>query len=537
MTEVLEHTAVSSAFDRDDRLFDHFAASCEDQFTRVAPGNTPLFTVETSEDLFDVYLEAFPPSERQHHNCNCCRQFIRRFGNLVVINEAGETESAIWNPATVPYRFRPVAEALEHTVRRGKVDGIFVSKEKVWGTPITGEWHHFAVRPAAARVHRDRLYEPHQVMAQKKQDFGTLSHGLADYGRDVVRQALNLLETDSLYRSEKVIGPANFLFNLHNVRANTRNTVHRHNLIWKAVATAPVGFCTPRSSMIGTLLDDLKTDMDFDLVRRRFAEKMDPLQYRRPQAPASAGNIEQAEKLVGKLGIANSLRRRFARIEEVKLLWSPKDDAPVSAEGGVFGHLKQSASRKSEASTPAQKITWVKFASTVLPKAKKISAYVSGRMNFAGVLTAVDLDAPPIIQWDHEDNRNPFSWYVYHGGSTPSNWGLLGNTFVNVTGVMLNPHMWSDEVVNSNFPNRALFILEGARDVRGATACLFPEILKADLHPIRATIEAYSKSSKAEGAEDGTANGLLLGDNSGATTIIRVTTDLGVAHYRIDRWD
>lgn len=34
---------------------------------------------------------------------------------------------------------------------------------------------------------------------------------------------------------------------------------------------------------------------------------MNPLQYQRPQAAPSAGNVAQAERIVEKLGIANSL--------------------------------------------------------------------------------------------------------------------------------------------------------------------------------------------------------------------------------------
>ena len=77
--------------------------------------------------------------------------------------------------------------------------------------------------------------------------------------------------------------------------------------------------------MIGTLLEDLATGMDFATVSARFAAKMHPLKYLRPQAAPRAGNIADAEKIVAKLGIARSLERRFARIDEIETLWT---DAP-----------------------------------------------------------------------------------------------------------------------------------------------------------------------------------------------------------------
>ena len=46
-----------------------------------------LFQVNIPErdTLVDIYLNSFPEEERQHHNCNCCKSFIRQYGNIVAI--------------------------------------------------------------------------------------------------------------------------------------------------------------------------------------------------------------------------------------------------------------------------------------------------------------------------------------------------------------------------------------------------------------------------------------------------------------------
>ncbi len=401
----MSNVAVSSVTDH---LFDDFNAACQRQFDETAGLNTPVFTTE-GFDLYQTYLDGFEEltGDRQHHTCHCCRQFIERFGSLAVIGADGELQSAICNSEMVPAAYKPVVAKLERAIRRSKVTGVFLVKEKVWGTPEAGGWSHFAIRVAAERVFRDRLLTPFQAMAQKKQDFGTLSHGLAEFKLDVVNQALNLLETeDTLYRSEKVIGPAQFLAELHTKLDEAPYRDQRSNLIWKAVATAPVGYATPRSSMIGTLLEDIAAGKSLSAIKSSFAAKMDPLQYQRPQAPAKAGNIEQAEKIVEKLGIQNSLRRRFATLDEMNVIWSPRKQKPAET-GGVFGHLKSQVSDESvKIVTKGSAITWVKFASTVLPKAERIQVRTERTMNFCGVLTAVDPSAPPILQWDHEEKRN-----------------------------------------------------------------------------------------------------------------------------------
>lgn len=519
----------------EDHLFDLFSASINDHFDKMK--GRPLFTCD-AVDLYSIYLDSFnDPVNRQYHNCNCCRQFIQRFGNLVVIDpETGAHTSAIWpsDGAGIPAMYADAASKLSKAVKRAKVNGVFVSSDKTWGTPVTGPWSHFNVKPSA--VHRDRLHEPHQVMAQKNQDFGTLSHGLADFSIDTVKTAISLLDADALYRAEKVIGPATFLFELHKKIDGIKNRELRSNLIWHSVATAPVGFATPRSSMIGTLMEDIASGKSFEQVKRSFAAKMHPLQYRRPQAPASDGNIEQAEKIVEKLGIANSLKRRFARIEEMKLLWSPTPDVEDDTNGGVFVHLKNKGGKSDPIVADGGNITWVKFSTKVLPDTKKIQVLLSwGPMNFTGVLTAVYPDAPPILQWDSEESRNPVSWYCYSGGSMPSQWGLAAGTWEDVGGVSLLPSMWDDEDRFKHFMKCALFILPRAKDRQNIGLSLFPEMLRSELHSIRSTIEAFSRSGNLEGREEGTANGVAT-----ATMMpikVRVTTSLGVTEYRIDRWD
>lgn len=518
----------------DNTTFDAFAVACQRHHLTVTDGDAPLFTTDAS-NLWDVYLDGFDsPAERQHHDCTCCRHFIQRFGNLVVIDDAGSTRSAIWNAESVGMPFTRSAKALEKVVRRAKVTGVFVTKEALWGTPVTGPWHHFSISPRPGVLHRGRAVTAHQAMAQKKQDFGTLSHGLADFDRRTVADAINLLNTDTLYRSEKVRGPAQFLLDLHDRIAGIKGE-RKRNLIWKAVATAPVGFCTPRSSMIGTLLEDIAAGKSLETVKRSFAAKMNPLQYRRPSAPASTGNIDQAEKLIEKLGIQNSFLRRFARLEELKLIWSPTAPARIDKNSGMFAHLREETAAPTRL-VPSQKITWTKFRATVLPVALKIEAYVDGEaQNFGAITTATDPDAPPILQWDLEEARNPFSWYVWVGGSHAYEWGLTARSWVEVTGVTLRPSLWGGEERNSHHGNGALLALKGARETKNAGLALFPECLKPELHSIRSTIEAFSRRGKIEGVENGTASGLIISNQR--DTSVRVTTAVGVATYTIDRWD
>lgn len=257
-------------------------------------GNAPLF-VTNAENLWDVFISHIPDGARQGYTCGACQRFIERFGGLVRIDADGRKESALWMSS--PAFFHDAVSALRKTVNDAQVIGVFVSDLLVYGQPITGPWRHMAVTPPAGLVWRSRVQTANQNAAEKLEDFKMLMAGLHEYTPATINQALKLLRSDALYRSEKVLGVAEWLKELHTKRSATKNPVARENITWLAVATAPIGFCHVKSTMIGTLLDDIAAGMDFDDVSRRFAAKMHPMQYQRPQAAPTAGNIAQAEKL------------------------------------------------------------------------------------------------------------------------------------------------------------------------------------------------------------------------------------------------
>lgn len=522
----------------DDIEYDAFLMRIQARFLSTCQGGqAPLFTTDAA-GLFDAYLASFGDDPaRQYHNCHACRTFIERFGGLVAIDAAGRTTPAVWHSEDAPDHYLPAVAAMVGLVRRAKVTGVFLSSATVWGAPETGPWRHFAVTPPTPVLFKVRAHlTAGQAMAEKREDFKTVMTALGEFALPVVEQALTLLRSEALYRSEKVIGQAEWLRRLHAERAAVRGSA-RANVVWRFVATAPAGFCHPRSSMIGTLLEDIAAGMEFGEVSRRFAAKMHPLQYQRPQAAPTSGAIAQAEKIVSELGAAGALARRFARLDEIQALWTPApiEDAPAAA--GVFGHLKPKGAADLPAmSIPPQKMTWEKFARTVLPTAERIEIRAPNRGGYSALVTAENLEAPPILQWDSEEARNPVSWYFWAGGSPAGQFGLTAGAFYPVAAITLKPCMW-----NGGFEHQGvgvMLVIEGARDSRQAGAALFPESLRSEYHGVRSVIEAYSNRAKMGDAPDPLASGYMLtkGDKDW-DVVVRVWAGGLSADYMLDRWD
>lgn len=441
-----------------------------------------------------------------------------------------------------PGIYQSASRAVCERVERARVVGVHVSSEKVWGTPNntsrkTGcTWHHMHLLPPASMLYRGTVKTAGQRAAELTEDHGTLARALAeDKTGDIFRTALQIAQSESLYRGENVEGRLRWLVDLHEARAGSKGLA-RDNLLWRAVATAPAGFCHVRSSVVGSLLEDIGAGKSFAEVKRAFDAKMDPLKYQRPTAPPSAGNVKQAEEVVAKLGSAGALRRRFARIEDVQVFtWAPVPSVIKSIEG-VFGHLLDATRPTSPMIASAPTMTWEKFARTVLPTAEAMQVHVPSRGNFLALVTAADPDAPPIIQWDRENARNPVTWYTYVAGSRASQWNLA-SALVPVVAVTPMPNMWQGNFAHHG--EGVLLILEGCRDLQSERAGLglFPELLKSEYHAVRSTIEAHSCSGRLEDVDQATACGLAVRRGNVDALRIRVLSRGVATDHTIDRWD
>lgn len=514
---------------------------------RVAGHAGPLFRTNRGPGLFWAFLDELPKPRRQHYNCSACRKFIERYGVAVTVSESGEARTLLWEPGGVPAFFAEAVARLRGGVLGGRVCGVLLSKEETWGTPVTGEWTHLSGTPPPAIVFRDPLKSAFQKEAEFVESYGILQRGLAEFPAAAVEQAVRVLEADALDRSEKTLGIAKWLLALHRSLDGAKG-LRRDNLVWRAVALAPPGWCNVRSTMVGTLLEDVVSGLDFDAISRRWAAKMHPLRYQRP-VTLKAGNVERAERVIAELGSAGALARRFARLSEVEAhaTWRPKGAPPGPEPGlgegaGVFGHLL--AGRKSEVrevELPAKVMTYEKFRSTVLPEALEIDFRVpSGRSSFFALATAVNPDAPPLLQWDGLEGfpRNPFSWYFYAYGSSATDWGLEAGSWCPVRAILPRPPQWQKPELFARQGEAAFFVLEGAKDLRHTAGIgLFPESLRSEYREVRATLEAYSNRATLAGKEDGDANGIALQKGSAFDFVVRVKTAGGTSTYRLDRWE
>lgn len=534
--------------------FDVVSAQVQASFAEALRlGSNKLYRTN-AKDLFATYLAGFSDLvERQHHNCNCCRTFIKRYGNLVAIAEDGTIIPAMWaiTPIDVPASFRPAMKALHNAVSKAKITSVFRSKERIWGIPTTAAWNHFFTAPPAAEVFKHAVMTPGQAMAETAQQFSTLLSNVLKYTQSTVTKAVTLLQADQVNRADKFRGPMRAFLLLQVEALNKPVQQTRDAMIWRAIATEHPGFVATINGVLSTLMDDLQAGTGTAAAVAKFNAKTHDLAYQRATVAPKAGNVKVAEDLIAKMNLASALPRRYALRSEVMGVaeWTP-GRYPSKPAKRVLAVQAPSVFAGLAASTPSNTpaapgvigkntLTWDKFRRTVLKTAEMIALVVPRQaLPYGAITAAADPAAEPLFSWDNPiapNTRNSFSWYRWHA-TDADDFGLKVGTSALCLGIAPLPPAWSGATTYEGH----ILLLEGAVDmnVDKAGTGLFPELLRPELHAVRSTIFAHTSREVLQDLDPANAaTGLVIRKGSPINVTLRVTSAGTTIDYTVDRWD
>jgi hypothetical protein len=148
-------------------------------------------------------------------------------------------------------------------------------------------------------------------------------------------------------------------------------------------------------------------------------------------------------------------------------------------------------------------MTWEKFARTLLADASSIELHVPQKAQLAALVTAVNPESPPILQWD-----NPVS--VYAAQAQTALWNLCPGDWASVDFITSMPYHWSGNAAPNQKPG-VLLALQGCRDVnRTSGGGFLPEFLRSEYREIRASLDAYARQATVAGRDAAEACGLAL---------------------------
>lgn len=380
----------------------------------------PLFMTDASKDeLWQTYIESFPESIRQEFNCNACRQFIKQYGNVVVIDSDYQMRS-LWQLQIDDALYQNVFNRLHTLVTSTSVRDAFITDTAKLGTDSNVEllengephrWHHlslqlpdrFVVRSILRRG--DLTVESYQ--SERRSQAQVLKRSLSELTIASTMTALELIASNSIYRGAEFKGLLEQFLEIQ-VKYAELDVALKDNYCWAQAANASGSLSKIRNTAIGTLLIDLSADVDINEAVAKFERVMAPANYKRPTPVFTKRMVEDAERKMSDLGLTDSLARRHATLHDLtvnNLLFVDRSVRRQTAS--IFDALKQEALVNPKKFDKVQQISLDTFLKEVLPTAQSLELLLENKhqRNLVSLIAPVNPDAPSLFKW-----ANGFSW-------------------------------------------------------------------------------------------------------------------------------
>ena len=401
-----------------------------------------LYLVDLDRDiLFQTYLNALPLEERQPHNCNCCKSFLRNYGNVVAF-EDGKLRT-LWE-FSLDGIYKDVPKALHDLVANAEISSPFISKLGDLGTDFNHQdkegriitWEHFYTRLPQSKVFTGYDSIDSEI-GKARTNKAVFKRALGEISVEATETILELIAQNSLYRgSEHKVKLQKF----HTNQLNYLDTQNQDLFAW-----ANYRACfSIRNSSIGTLLLDLSNGMELDQAVRKFEAMVAPANYKRPTALITKGMIEKAEKSIKALGLENSLGRRHANQDDIPLENVRFVDRGVK-ETGLFESMKDAVLIDTRKFSKVEEVPVDKFIREVLPIVESIEVLFENKHqnNLMSLVAPKDVDSSSLFPWG-----NGLSW-DYKGGVADSMKERVKAKGGKVDGVLRFSLQWNEESTNN----------------------------------------------------------------------------------------
>jgi hypothetical protein len=447
--------------------FHLFKTAVQKQFDKIK-GLPLFFSNADKNELWDTYLQTLTSlgqnevyRERGEHDCQCCKHFIRKIGNILAVD--GDSLVSIWDIEKTGTFYDTVATTMSALTKSKGIRSSFALDNAEVGTDSNLElldngkthvWEHFYVKLPNALVIKDSEQRA-KFIGRSSERAHSLKKAVEVLTLSAAQDVLDLINEGTLYRGTEFKTAVQFI--IDTLKAYTKAT-NKELWFW-SYSLKHGDRVALRSSVIGTLVEDLSTGVDTEAAVKSYETKVAPANYKRPTALVTKGMIEAAQKKVQELGIEGSLGRRHAKLDDITVNNVIFADATAQQQmkgnAGVFGTLLAQTKDTLDPKA-ASAISISDFISKIVPKTTSMDVYLenSHSRNLMTLMAPVDSSAPNILKWG-----NNFTW-TYNGSLTDTD--TMRDTVVarggSVDGVFRFTHSWNHTGRNQSLMDLHVFL-------------------------------------------------------------------------------
>lgn len=437
--------------------FKEFNQKIQQQFAKMC-ATGKLFRVElTGQQVWDIYINGFSASQNpvfrdpqsSVHNCNTDRHFIKRYGNIVALDEnnsimtmfdidvaESDFETTVpnlsawlkeakivapffesWNEINVlPYEKKISKQQTQFQLGIAEQYKQYTKEEvEKFGVVEQGKvytFNHFHVFVSAAFIDMG-IKSVDSIVGEYRDAKNVFQRGMQEIPLDTLQLVNDLILQGSLLNGDAHLFKIQQFIELKK-QYELVPVAQKDNWCWKASYKLPISKF--RNELIGTLCVELAEGVELNEACKTWNKRVDPLNYMKAKAPITTSQIKQAQKFVEEEGYLASFDRRFATIDDIdvsEILHTNAGDGAIKT-ASLFDAVKATSVSTRHKRSHFNDITSISietFMKEILPTATSVEAFLENRMdgNLVALITANEKNSKPLFKWS-----NNYSW-TYNG--------------------------------------------------------------------------------------------------------------------------
>lgn len=414
-----------------------------------------LFRSElTGQQVWDLYLVSFDPKdnitfrdpESSEHNCNTCKNFIRRYGNILAVDENNKLMSIfdLYDELDSDSEYIDTAKAMSKALTESKISEVFfetyeslknlpyekctktnnvfrlgipqnlkkytreeVEKFGVVNTSDIYEFNHFHLDLPKLFVDLSGK-SVEALMGEYRDNKNVFKRGLDTIGLDTLELVKDLILQGSLLNGDSHLYKIEEFITYKKVY-DSLSSSDKDNWAWSK--SYKLNIAKFRNELIGVLCTELAEGEELNKACLSWNKRVDPANYMKAVAPITKRQIEEAKKFVIENGYEESFKRRYATIDDIKA----SEIQHINIGDGsiknvsIFDSVQPSTSNRHKRNEfdNVETVDIEHFISKILPSCTSVEAFLQNRLeqNLCTLTTSGSDTSKPIFNW-----TNNYSW-------------------------------------------------------------------------------------------------------------------------------
>ena len=418
------------------------------QFQKMCETGKLFKSNVTGSKVWETYLNSFTEENNpifrdpnsSTHNCNLCNNFIRRYGNILAIDENYKVLS-LFDNIDIDGEYKETVAQLSKLLKNSKVENVFFETASMLNKLAYGNNTATTFRLGVAKnvkrytkdealkyggVKENQIMEFNhfhldlpkkfvttssesleEIQGKFRDDKNVFQRGMEEISVSTLELVRDLITQGSLLNGDTYLNSLLAFLELKKEH-ETIPFVDRENWYW--IKSYKLPFAKFKNTLIGTLCSEIEEGLELEKCCLNWNKRADPINYMKVTAPITEKQKKADLQFLVDNGYETAFDRRFAVIDDIKvseILHTNSGNTQLK-KVSIFDDVKvpNTENKKLDFSNvPAISID--KFMQDILPNSSNIELYLENRFenNMVSLTTSNSEDCKPIFKWD-----NNFSW-------------------------------------------------------------------------------------------------------------------------------